>query len=147
MRKLSTGGEVSVESSVQPREQRRLRRSTIQGMGSTELKWAALLCSNDVRSNAALHEIKQEKREEGEQFFFQNTKLSFLPFLLFDFGGMQRDCECRRYQGICRRWERPWSNPTMAKKRVVRRRKKTTPKSIGLTPAETQSATDPRSRS
>jgi ParB family chromosome partitioning protein len=30
----------------------------------------------------------------------------------------------------------------MAKKRVVRRRKKTTPKSIGLTPAETQSATD-----
>jgi ParB family transcriptional regulator, chromosome partitioning protein len=31
----------------------------------------------------------------------------------------------------------------MAKKRVVRRRKKTTPKSIGLTPAETRTATDP----
>jgi ParB family chromosome partitioning protein len=31
----------------------------------------------------------------------------------------------------------------MAKKRVVRRRKKTTPKSVGLTSAETQSATDP----
>jgi len=30
----------------------------------------------------------------------------------------------------------------MAKKRVVRRRKKTTPKSIGLTPAETRTATD-----
>jgi ParB family chromosome partitioning protein len=30
----------------------------------------------------------------------------------------------------------------MAKKRVVRRRKKTTPKSIGLTPAETRSPTD-----
>ena len=30
----------------------------------------------------------------------------------------------------------------MAKKRVVRRRKKTTPKSVGLTPAETRSATD-----
>jgi ParB family chromosome partitioning protein len=30
----------------------------------------------------------------------------------------------------------------MAKKRVVRRRKKTTPKSIGLTPAETRKATD-----
>ena len=40
------------------------------------------------------------------------------------------------------RWEGPWSNPTMAKKRVVRRRKKTTPKSIGLTPAETRTATD-----
>jgi ParB family chromosome partitioning protein len=31
----------------------------------------------------------------------------------------------------------------MTKKRVVRRRKKTTPKSIGLTPAETRTATDP----
>ena len=31
----------------------------------------------------------------------------------------------------------------MAKKRVVRRRKKTTPKSIGLTPAETRTATNP----
>jgi ParB family chromosome partitioning protein len=31
----------------------------------------------------------------------------------------------------------------MAKKRVVRRRKKTTPKSIGLTPAETGAAADP----
>ena len=30
----------------------------------------------------------------------------------------------------------------MAKKRVVKRRKKTTPKSIGLTPSETQSSTD-----
>ena len=42
----------------------------------------------------------------------------------------------------CRKWEGPWSNPTMAKKRVVRRRKKTTPKSIGLTAAETRTATD-----
>jgi hypothetical protein len=40
IRKLSADGEVSVESSVQPHEQRRLPRSRIQGMGSTELKWA-----------------------------------------------------------------------------------------------------------
>ena len=31
----------------------------------------------------------------------------------------------------------------MAKKRVVKRRKKSTPKSIGLSPAETRSGTDP----
>jgi ParB family chromosome partitioning protein len=39
-------------------------------------------------------------------------------------------------------WAAPWFNRTMAKKRVVRRRKKSSPKSVGLTPAETQSASD-----
>src|SRR5207344_2222346 len=36
-----------------------------------------------------------------------------------------------------------WSNPRMAKKKVVKRRKKIAPKSIGLSPAETGTPADP----
>src|SRR6266498_907759 len=71
---------------------------------------------------------------------------------VFFFSSRRRHTRCGRdwSSDVCSsdlcpmaRWEGPWSNPTMAKKRVVRRRKKTTPKSIGLTPTETRSATDP----
>jgi len=71
IRKLSADGEVSVESSVQPHEQRRLPRSRIQGMGSTELKWARWFggCSHQRCISPRPH----RRMGEREKFFQKAT--------------------------------------------------------------------------
>jgi len=66
MRKLWAVARLAPNLQVTTRERRRLSRSAIQGMGSTELKCAALLVSNDVRSHAALHKDQTGEGEERE---------------------------------------------------------------------------------
>jgi hypothetical protein len=68
IRKLSAGADVSVESSVHPREQRRVPRSTIQGMGSTELKCAALLVRTAF--TLTLHFTKTTQENGRKEEFF-----------------------------------------------------------------------------
>jgi hypothetical protein len=76
MRKLSAGGEVSVESSVQPREQRMLPRSAIQGMGSTELKCAAWLVRTMFTLTLHFNQDQTGGRKERSHFF-KKDKLLF----------------------------------------------------------------------